>query len=255
MLTKAVLKSTKGKAPIRLMGEKNGFHWRSHEITRIEGLSDAVFAFAVTLLIVSLEVPKSYEELVQNLRGFFAFAACFAQLMVVWYHQYLYYRRYNLQDFRSTVLSLTLLFVVLFYTYPLKFVFTSFLTPLAGGVGPTMTGFSDVRNVFLIYACGVIAVFSVFTLMYGHAYKRRAELGLTALECHDTLHTLREMIAYCVVALISATIALTVPDEWLAMAGLSYALTGIIMGIHGSWSGRKRSFLEKGEEEGRVAIP
>jgi len=31
-----------------------GFRWRSHEISRIEGLSDAVFGFAVTLLVVSL---------------------------------------------------------------------------------------------------------------------------------------------------------------------------------------------------------
>jgi hypothetical protein len=36
----------------------DGFRWRGTEITRIEGLSDAVFAFAVTLPIVSLEVPK-----------------------------------------------------------------------------------------------------------------------------------------------------------------------------------------------------
>ncbi len=35
------------------------FRWCSHEISRIEGLSDAVFAFAVTLLVVSLEVPRT----------------------------------------------------------------------------------------------------------------------------------------------------------------------------------------------------
>ena len=33
------------------------FRWRSREISRLEGLSDAVFGFAITLLIVSLEVP------------------------------------------------------------------------------------------------------------------------------------------------------------------------------------------------------
>jgi uncharacterized membrane protein len=244
MLSNAVINGAGRNTALRILGEKNGFAWRSHEVTRIEGLSDAVFAFAVTLLIVSLEVPKTFDELVQNLRGFFAFAACFAQLMVVWYHQYLYYRRYNLQDYRSTVLSMALLFVVLFYTYPLKFVFSSFLTPLAGGEGPTMRTVSDLRNLFGIYAVGVIAVFTVFALMYGHAYRHRNALKLTALERHDTLHTLREMVAYIVVAVVSAALAYTLPPEQLGFAGVCYALTGVLMAAHGTWSGRRRRRLE-----------
>jgi hypothetical protein len=39
------------------------FRWRGGEITRLEGFTDAVFAFAVTLLVVSLEVPHMFEEL------------------------------------------------------------------------------------------------------------------------------------------------------------------------------------------------
>ena len=41
------------------IGEGN-FRWRGKEISRIEGLSDAVFGFAITLLVVSLEVPKKF---------------------------------------------------------------------------------------------------------------------------------------------------------------------------------------------------
>jgi len=57
------------------VGQTVDFRWRSHEISRIEGLSDAVFAFAVTLLVVSLEVPKTFNELASAMRGFGAFAS------------------------------------------------------------------------------------------------------------------------------------------------------------------------------------
>src|SRR5690349_8159044 len=100
------------------------FRWRGGEIARIEGLSDAVFAFAVTLLVVSLEVPKTFTELAAVMRGFFPFAICFGLLLQVWHEQYRYFRRYNLQDSMSTFLNCVLLFLVLFYVYPLKFLFT-----------------------------------------------------------------------------------------------------------------------------------
>src|SRR2546423_5465087 len=105
------------------LGAREGFHWRGEDITRIEGLSDAVFGFAIALLIVSTEVPKTYQELMLTLKGFFAFAVCFTLLMGIWYKHYLYFRRYNLEDMTSVVLSMVLLFLVLFFTYPLKYLF------------------------------------------------------------------------------------------------------------------------------------
>src|SRR6185503_14805272 len=108
------------------------FRWRSHEISRIEGLSDAVFGFAVTLLVVSLEVPKTFNELMHAMRGFGAFAICFTLLVVVWFNQYKFFRRYGLQDTKTVILNLVLLFVVLFYVYPLKFVFTFLVNRFTG---------------------------------------------------------------------------------------------------------------------------
>src|SRR5689334_19676051 len=118
------------------VGRRDGFRWRGHEVTRIEGFSDAVFAFAVTLLVVSLEVPKTFSELMGVMRGFLPFAVCFGLLMMVWREHYLYFRRYGLQDNVVFWLNAVLLFVVLFYVYPLKFVFTLALSPLLGGPGP-----------------------------------------------------------------------------------------------------------------------
>src|SRR5438552_5054554 len=145
-------------------GEKN-FRWRAGEITRLEGFTDAVFAFAVTLLVVSLEAPKTFPELVTAMKGFVAFGICFAILIWAWYHHYIYSRRYGLQTGYTVFLNSVLLFVVLFYVYPLKFVFSIF-------IGLTLRietqahlqeriNAADVPILMLIYSLGFTAVFTV----------------------------------------------------------------------------------------------
>ncbi len=54
-----------------------GFRVRGTEISRLEGFSDVVFGFALTLIVVSLEVPRTYDELMEAISGFPPFAACF----------------------------------------------------------------------------------------------------------------------------------------------------------------------------------
>ena len=67
-------------------------------MSRVEGFTDAVFAFAVTLLVVALEVPHSFEGLLNVVRGLPAFIICFALLMQFWNAHYKYHRRYGLDD-------------------------------------------------------------------------------------------------------------------------------------------------------------
>jgi hypothetical protein len=53
------------------------FRWRAGEITRLEAFCDVVFGFALTLLVVSLEVPHTYADLITAMRGFFALCRVF----------------------------------------------------------------------------------------------------------------------------------------------------------------------------------
>ncbi|HEY4323135.1 MAG TPA: TMEM175 family protein [Mucilaginibacter sp.] len=69
------------------------FTWRSHEPSRLETFSDAVFAFATTLIMISLEVPKTFDELFEVFKGFFSFAVCFGILFLIWNNQNIFFQK------------------------------------------------------------------------------------------------------------------------------------------------------------------
>ena len=100
------------------------FRWRGNEVSRVEGFTDAVFAFAVTLLVVALEGPHTFEGLLDVLRGFPAFVLCFVLLMMFWNAHFRFHRRYGLEDTFSRIMTMAILVLVLFFVYPLKFLFT-----------------------------------------------------------------------------------------------------------------------------------
>ena len=90
------------------------FRWRAGEISRLEAFCDVIFGFAITLLVVSLEVPHTYADLMADMRGFLPFAVCFAQLAMIWRTHYRFSRRYGLEDPYTVFLNVVLLFLVLF---------------------------------------------------------------------------------------------------------------------------------------------
>src|SRR5438128_11265535 len=116
-----------------------GFRLRGRNITRLESFSDAVFGFALTLLVVSLDVPKSFNDLLTTMRGFPAFAICFLLLALIWNGHYKFCRRYGLDDGTTRFLTCVMLFLVLFYVYPLKFLFILTYTGLVFVVRPAVS--------------------------------------------------------------------------------------------------------------------
>jgi hypothetical protein len=123
-----------------------------------------VFAFAVTLLVVSLEVPETFDELLRVLRGFFAFAVCFSILFWVWYGHYRFFRRYGLADGVTTTLTGALLFIVLFYVYPMKFLFTMLFDQLFGDTTVQAIQPRQAPLLMTVYGAGFIALNAVVGL-------------------------------------------------------------------------------------------
>jgi uncharacterized membrane protein len=202
-------------------GADHGFRWRGGDISRLEGLSDAVFAFAVTLLVVSLEVPETFDELLHVLRGFFAFAVCFAILFWVWFDHYRFFRRYGLADGYTTALTGVLLFIVLFYVYPMKFLFTMLFDQLLGDAPAGAIEPGQVPLLMLVYGAGFIAVQLVFILLYLRAWRLADDLELTD---YERLTTRSEMQGFAINVAIGLTsiaiVAVGGPDAafWSGMA-------------------------------------
>jgi len=113
-------------------GYHDNFRIRSHEMYRIEALSDAVFAFSVSLLVAALEVPQTFEELKLIINGALPFFATVTVLFIIWYQQNTFFRRYGLNDFKIILLNLLLLGIIVFYLYPLKFLFSILLGSWTG---------------------------------------------------------------------------------------------------------------------------
>jgi uncharacterized membrane protein len=244
-----------GSPRAALDGERY-FRWRAHEISRLEGFSDAVFAFAITLLVVSLEVPKTFNELANTMRGFVAFAICFTLLATLWREHCIYFRRYGFQTGYVNFLNSVLLFVVLFYVYPLKFLF-SFLVAEVGGYALSVRHSSEpallrdqVPALMVMYGLGMAAVYLVFVLLYTYAYRKRAPLELSEVETFITKCGAFEHLALMIFGLASAGLAVLLPRRVAGFSGFVYWLIPVYFTIAGTIVGKRtRLMAAKAERE------
>ena len=221
-----------------------GFRMRGREVTRLESFCDAVFGFALTLLVVSLEVPKSFEQLIETMRGFLAFAVCFAILAMIWNDHYNFCRRFGLQDGFVRFLTCGLLFVVLLYVYPLKFLFNLFINGMVLHGARGQLTLSQGVTLFVIYGLGFTAIYLALTALYWHAYQRRGELELTPLESFDTRWEIYGMLCHAGVGIVSVVMALT--QKFGNLPGFIYFSLFPVMTLHGVVrKNRRRRLVEQ----------
>ena len=216
--------------------ERMKFRRRGLAVSRLEGFSDAVFAFALTLLVVSLQVPQTVNELLTTLSGFLPFALSFTLFIFIWYQHYAFFRRYGLEDPLTIVLNSALLLVVLFFVFPLKFLFSRIVTT---GNLP----FDQLQPVFTIYGLGFTAVFLILALLYANAYRQRARLELTILEAFDTASDIWANASVAAVGL--GSVALAQFPVTINLAGFFYFGIAIVRTVYETLSARRRRPLEE----------
>src|SRR5215469_3066799 len=229
-----------------------GFRMRGHDVLRVEALSDVVFGFALTLLVVSLEVPRTFDQMIHAMRGFPAFGITFLLLTAVWRTHYYFFRRYGLHDPRTMTLNTVLLFVILFYVYPLKFLFNFNLAPLTGAsimihdTGGTIIPPirpAQVPVLMTVFGVGFAAVYVLFALMYQNAYLMRTTLGMNPVEEFDTSVAIVGNAILAGTAVVATIVSLALGGRTAGYAGWTYATIPISMYVLRRVTARRRNEL------------
>jgi uncharacterized membrane protein len=224
---------------------ENGFRLRGTGISRLEVFSDVIFGLALTLLVVSLQVPKNFGELRVSVRGFLPFAICFGLFSLLWHAHYQFFRRYALHDRTTLALNSVLLFVVLFYVYPLKFLFGALAGEWSGNFSGQFRSQSEIPELVLLYGVGFAAAFLLVAALHVNAWRQREKLELTGTERLITMASVVDAVGVAGVGLFSCALGLLLPSSHAADAGFAYILVAPWKMLTGIYFGRKVRLLEK----------
>ena len=203
------------------------FTWRGEAVTRVENLSDIVFALALGMLVSSAQRPQTFTDLTEHLMTIAPVAAGFALLFSIWNAHFTYFRRYGVADGMIIFLNCVLLLLVLFLAYPLRFIFDALFGVIVGQMTGNWTGleragigFRESGIIMGYFTAGYAMVYVVISLMYSHALARADVLNLTESERKMTLQSIWMFRCMIVVAVIVGILSTFTP---------LYSMSGMLM--------------------------
>jgi uncharacterized membrane protein len=206
---------------------------RQRQTTRLETFVDAAFAFALTMLVVSVDtVPQSFDELVEAIKRVPAFGASFLITVMFWLGHYRWSRRYGVEDTGSVALSLLLVFLVLVFLYPLRLMASGALNTMSGGWLPSefrVTTHAQLRFVFVLYGTAFMLMSGVLLALYLRIRRMTLEPALSA---EDRAIADVEVQAWGILATmgaVSTILSLVLPGRVLPVAVWIYAALAVIM--------------------------
>ena len=175
------------------------------------------------MVVVSLDVPESFEVLKENLFGFFSFAVSFLGLILIWKVHYNFFRRIEKIDNWIIALNMALLFVILFFVYPLKF-----LSNLTIGKGDIKSA-QELSELFQLYGLGFTLIFLFISLMYLYASKSKSDISNRV----EMRYYSRHFGIFVIVGVISIIIAKLNLGMSFGLPGFAFSLLGPLCWWHG----------------------
>ncbi len=238
-----------------------GFRYRGLETTRLENLSDAVFGFAITLLVISSQVPTSYLELQVSMYGFLGFIFCTMLLLGLWNNHSNFFLHYGLLDKPIKMLNALFLFVLLFYVYPLKYLFsymgTSIYALIKRSLGDDSLAFKQTlevlamgepslaewKDLMIRFGIGLFFIYFIIILMHLNALKKAKDLQLNTNEVYITKTFIYQYTLLLLIPVLSMLVVIIFGGKAASYSGMIYLLTPIILPLHKRYRTRKRKRL------------
>lgn len=206
----------------------------SSTTTRLDAFTDAAFAFAVTLMVVGAGAgTPDYAALMTVVRTIPSFAIGFALIALFWI-AHVHWRSWRGDgDWRSTLLTLMLIFVVLVYIHPLRAMASSFASFLAGA-GDGYGG--RLAEMFTIYGIGFCAMAAITCALHHDALRNPA---LTVAQRQEVKG--QRIIWAILTATGLVSTAITLIPAIATLAPFAYATLPISIGLFSArwdWEGK-----------------
>jgi uncharacterized membrane protein len=221
------------------------FLYRGESPNRLDGLTDAVFGIAITLLIFNLTNPNSFSDLVSFTKTLPAFLISISFLMIVWREHVNFSALYGLHDSKVIALNVLYIALVIFYVYPLRF-WTLFLTNLIFQTDLQLQIQGDqVPDLMVFYGFVAFGLYFTMLLLYLRVRRIHTKLQLNADEVLHTRLQVWRMVIMSGVPLLSILVIFLLRG-WSAagasfFGGLTYMLYTPLMIF---WSKKYQSLLE-----------
>ncbi|MEL6664882.1 MAG: TMEM175 family protein [Pseudomonadota bacterium] len=190
------------------------FEWRGQSVTRIENLSDIIFALALGMMLFGGAPPQTFSELVHFLVSIIPVTASFVILFMIWNSHFVFFRRYALADNTIVLINSALLLMVLFTAYPLRFIFDSFFWYMIGSATGDYTQLMetemDIANSarsMAFFGAGYAVIYTLMSFMYAHAVRKADVIGLSEKEIlltRQTVWIFRGEVAVAILLVIAA---------------------------------------------------
>ncbi len=232
------------QAELAALPIEKGFRMRGLETTRLDTLVDAAFAFVLSMLVISQgKIPGNFSELVIGIKTIPALAMSFLVLMLFWLSHREWSRRFAIESKTSIILSMSLVFSLLIYVYPLRILFELMFNGLSDGYFPrsfninTENGF---RGFFAFYAVGYLIMCTLTTCLQYSALKRAKFLGLNRFEYFITRAAFLRWSCSAVVAVVSICISIFAPINYVPLAGYIFFVVFLVQATEVSFARKYR---------------